>query len=143
MKRSACLEGCFLLVVGGAVAAIALAIALPKFVTYRTVHPQHKIKTELKNAYKECAYILAKDGYSLPLRDLNLIEEFTAGSGSTVFELYKGDRFDLNAECDKTRLVGKPSDADYGKLAYGLDLGNGDKSCITRSGDEREDWSCE
>lgn len=143
MKRSGCLEGCFLLTVGGFVVAIAAAIAIPGFVTVKVPPVLPKLRTNLKEAYKECAYHLARYYNDLPVRELSLAQWAKNTKQWKVFDLKTGGQLDLNVGFNKTKVLGRLVEAQYGKLAYGLDLDNGDKSCITRSGEEREDWSCE
>ena len=143
MKRPGCLEGCFLLAVGGAVVVIAAAIAIPRFVTFKVPPALPTLRNHLSNSYKECAYHWARYGDDLPVRKLSFTQWASKTKQWKVLDLKTGENLDLNAGCNDIKVLGKLLAAQYGKLAYGLDLSNGDKSCITLSGEEREDWSCE
>ena len=138
MTRRGCFEGCVLLVVG----AIAVAIAAPMYMTIKEDDPRNTLRSILQNAYKECAYHMARTDEGLPVRDLQLTE-LAKNSYWEVFDLKTGGQLDLNAGCNETKVLAKPLAAHYGKLAYGLDLIEGYKSCITRDGEKRDDWSCE
>ena len=147
VKRNGCFEGCVLLVVG----AIAAAIAIPSLMTIKRSPLEDTLRGHLANSYKECAYHLARFKEDLPVRDLALTKwanksnrwwEDESGRWK-VFDLKTRSRLDLNAGCTASKVLAKPLAAHYGELAYSIDLGNGDKSCITRTGEARDDWSCE
>ena len=147
MTRRGCFEGCVLLVVG----AIAAAISIPSCMTVRRSPLQDTLRGHLANSYKECAFHLARFEEDLPVRDLALTKwadksnrwwEEKSGRWK-VFDLKTRSQLDLNAGCNTTKVLAKPLAAHYGELAYGLDLANGDKSCVTRTGEARDDWSCD
>ena len=147
MTRRGCFEGCVLLVVG----AIAAAIAIPSCMTIKRSPLQDTLRGHLANSYKECVYHLARFKEDLPVHDLGLTKLANKSNGWwedksdrwKVFDLKTRSQPNLNAGCNTTKVLAKPLAAHYGKLAYGLDLANGDKSCVTRTGEARDDWSCD
>ena len=142
MKRNGCLDGCLLLALGGFVVAIAAAVAIPMFVDINNDPPQNTLRNHLHNAYKECAIHLALSGEALPVRDLDLTKWLSNPYAWEVYDFKTGDQLDLNAGCNETKVLGKLVEDRYGNLAYSLNLGNGVKSCVTRSGEKRDNWSC-
>lgn len=98
------------------------------------------LRNHLAMNYKVCAFYLARDGKALFVRELELLD--MNNSLWKLVDLETGSELDLNNSCNKTKVLGKLLPR-FGKLAYGLDLGNGNKSCVMRSGEERTDWSCE
>ena len=138
MTRRGCFEGCVLLVLG----AIAAAIAIPSCMTIKEHDHRTLLRNHLATNYKLCAFYLARDGKALFVRELLALDTKNNDLWK-LFDLETGGHLDLNADCNKTKVLGKILDAHFGKLAYGLDLSNGDKSCITRTGEARDDWSCE
>ena len=137
VKRNGCRQGFFLLTAGGIVATLAAIVSLPLL---SIKEPDHgtALRKHLALNYKLCAFYLARDGKAPFVHELEL--EMNDSLWKLV-DLETGSQLDLNNGCNKTKVLGKLLPR-FGKLAYGLDLGNGNKSCVTRSGEEREDWSC-
>lgn len=143
VKRNGCFEGCVLLVVG----AIAAAIALPSFLTIKHNDPIKGAKLILMNIYKECVYLQAtkKEGASLSLLYMDSMQPpVPRHLDWEIVDLESRNSLDPGQDCFRADLLAIPiRSKSYKQLAYGLNLQNGQKSCITRDGEKHDDWSCE
>ena len=142
VKRNGCFEGCVLLVAG----AIAAAIALPSFLTIKSNHPIDDVKMALAGSAKECAVLTERE-------EKNLIINLTYLQGMhppgphhldwQIVDLESRSRLDPDQDCNDAHLLAIPTEKHWNKLAFGLNLQNYQKSCVTRDGEKRDDWSCE
>ena len=143
VKRNGCFEGCVLLVVG----AMAVVIALPSFLTIKANDPVKGVKLVLMNVYKECAYLQAtkKEGTSLSLLYMDSMQPpVPRHLDWEIVDLESRNSLNPDQDCFRADLLAIPIHSEsYKQLAYGLNLQNGQQSCVTRDGEKRDDWSCE
>ena len=143
MTRRGCIEA----VAWTSIWAIALAAAVPQFLTIKVKPPIPTVKDGLKDIHKECVFLQASgaEGRALNLLNLGTVKDFVPPYIAwRIVDKENKVFLDPDQACFKAHLLAIPTDSkdSYNQLAYGLDLANGQKSCITREGDKRDDWSC-
>ena len=125
------------------IGAFALAFVVPAF--FRTKEPSISpilgSKGALNRLYKRCFVLHSRGEKDLSLKSLEI-------NTSKYWHVVDADSRvspDLDLACFEAHLLAIPTASyeSYEQLAYGLNLENGQKSCITRGGDKRDDWSCE
>ena len=141
-------NGCFEAIVLTAVGFTALAIVIPMFVTIKMPNQPAHAKSLLEYIYKECAVKAAKgEGNDLRLSSLNSFKKFFNYSyGWRLSSVDSRTPPDPSQECLKASLaVIPPSYKAFKQLEFRMSsqIQNHQKSCITREGDQRDDWSCE
>ena len=139
VKRNGCFDGCVLLLVG----AIAAAVALPSFLTVKSSHPIEDVKMALAGSAKECAVLTARKEKNLII-NLTYLQRFAPRYLDwQIVDLESRSRLDPDQDCNEAHLLAVPTEKIWKKLAFGLSLQNYQKSCVTRDGEKRDDWSCE
>ena len=130
------------------IGAFVLAIVVPGFFAVRTEPPIPIVKGSLKSIYKECTILQARevDGLNLNLLYLQAMQPPVPHYLDwRIVDFNSGDALDPDQDCFEAHLLAIPTSRQkfYKQLAYGLNIQNAKKSCFTREGVKREDWSCE
>ena len=117
------------------------------FLTIKHDNPIKGVKLVLMNVYKECAYLQAtkQEGMSLSLLYMDSMQPpVPRHLDWELVDLESRNSLDPDQDCFRAGLLVIPiASKSYRQLAYGLNLQNGQQSCVTRDGEKRDDWSCE
>ena len=140
-------RGCFSAIVFSLFGLVVLAWAVPIFLTIKHDNPIKGVKLFLMNIYKECAYLQAtkQEGMSLSLLYMDSMQPpVPRHLDWELVDLESRNSLDPDQDCFRAGLLAIPiASKSYRQLAYGLNLQNGQQSCVTRDGEKRDDWSCE
>ena len=105
------------------------------------------IKAQLVSAHKNCAVLIYNGETNF---NHNLIGwPFSTDSKHhpdwRIVDFETRGPLNPDQQCSEAHLlaVTTKNQKYWQKLAYGFNLQNAQKSCVTRDGDSRDDWSCE
>ena len=129
-----------------------LAVCIGGYIVISVATPmkprqEYAVKTLLESTYKTCLVLISK-GEENPNLDLtDLQQNNSLGPRNLDWEIVdmkSRTQLDPDQNCSKAHLlaVTTKNEKFWKQLAYGLNLQNGQKSCVSREGDNRDNWSC-
>ena len=142
MTRRGCFDATVLVGFGFVLALVAVT----HYVDFGADPPVGRVKNIISNLYKQCVYLQAYKGQGadISLVSLDDFKSFEQAFPAWSLVDYKSkSKLDAKQQCFGVVIAALPPQNIYGRLEIGLDMHNGQKSCITRDGEKRDDWSCE
>ena len=124
---------------------IVFSIATPMYDDPKPLQVVSVMKNTLATVYKECIVLTANGEENLN-QNLTFLPKIEPGNdGWQIVDLESRSQLDLDQDCNEAHLLAVTTkDQEFwGQLAIGLNLQEGQKSCVTRDGEKRDDWSCE